>query len=118
MALSRGMPTRTALVCALLVYAATSLPPAPAEQRSGQEHVIVIDKFSFQPDTLAVSVGETVEWRNKDIVPHTATSLDGQTFNSGRIQAGGSWRVTLRKPGGFEYVCTLHPNMKGKLLVR
>ena len=80
--------------------------------------VIVIDRFLFQPQALTVRVGQTVEWKNAGSVPHTATSIDGKTFDSAAIPAGRSWRFKAAKKGTFDYVCTLHPNMKGKLIVQ
>lgn len=91
---------------------------APVAAGAGSGHVILIDRFTFQPAALTVGPGETVEWKNAGIVPHTATTLDGKTFDSGQIETGASSRVTLRKQGTFEYICRLHPNMKGRLIVR
>jgi len=73
---------------------------------------IVISQFKYQPDTLTVRVGEIVEWKNVDIVPHTATAVKPRAFDSGRIADGASWRLTTRRRGTYEYTCTLHPNMK------
>jgi plastocyanin len=83
-----------------------------------RSRVIVIDKFLFQPQALSVRVGQTVEWKNAGSVPHTATSIDGKAFDSAAIPAGKSWRFKAVKKGTFDYVCTLHPNMKGKLIVQ
>ncbi len=81
---------------------------------------VVIRKFKFEPATVTVHAGETVEWKNDDIVPHTATA-DGQdqkpAFDSGTIHTGAAWRYVAQKKGTYNYICTLHPNMKGKLIV-
>ena len=105
-------------VCALLLAFPAAHGSQPVPVGAGTSHVILINKFIFQPDVLTVAAGEMVEWKNAGIVPHTATSTDGKTFDSGQIQTGASWRITLKKPGTFEYICTLHPNMKGRLIVR
>ena len=55
-------------------------------------------------------------WVNKDPFPHTATSKAGG-FDSGEIAAAKSWKFVAAKTGEFEYICTLHPTMKGKLRV-
>ena len=34
------------------------------------------------------------------------------------IPAGGRWRYVASKAGTYEYICTLHPNMKGTLVVQ
>ena len=112
------MQTPNAAICALLLAFPAADGSQPVPVRAGTAHVVLMDKFAFQPAVLAVAAGETVEWKNAGIVPHTATSLDGKTFDSGKIQTGASWRVTLKRQGTFEYICTLHPNMKGRLIVR
>jgi|SRR4051794_41138949 len=78
---------------------------------------VIIDHFKYEPDTLTVSVGATVEWNNIDIVPHTATAVDQKPFDSGPIAKGRSWRFTARRKGTYDYLCTLHPNMRAKLIV-
>ena len=94
---------------ALLMLVAAA--PALAET-----HTVVIDGMRFQPDTLAVRSGDTVVWRNRDLVPHTATARAG--FDSGNIDPGrtGSW--TVHGDGRIDYVCTYHPGMKASLTVR
>ena len=78
---------------------------------------VVINDFSYQPATLEIHVGDTVEWKNVDIVPHTATATNGKTFDSGRIVKGGTWRFTFTRKGTYNYFCSLHPNMIGELVV-
>jgi plastocyanin len=70
----------------------------------------------FQPPTLTVNVGDKVVWVNKDPFPHTATA--GGVFDSKRIAAGAKWTYTTRTRGDFAYVCTLHPTMKARLIVK
>ena len=55
-------------------------------------------------------------WENRDPFPHTVT--DAGTFDSGSIPAGGHFRYVANKPGTYDYICTLHPNMKGRLVVQ
>jgi plastocyanin len=79
-------------------------------------HTVVMDGTAFSPATMTVKAGDRVVWRNKDPFPHTATAKG--VFDSGSIAAGGKWTYTVRKRGEFDYVCTLHPTMKGRLVVR
>ena len=39
---------------------------------------VVIDNFSFSPQTIAVPVGATVTWTNHDDVPHVVTSANNR----------------------------------------
>src|SRR5262245_28091107 len=79
-------------------------------------HTVIMDVSRYMPDVLNLKVGDTVEWINKDLVPHTATSKMGG-FDSGAIEPGKSWKYTLKRAGDFEYSCTFHPNMKAMLHV-
>jgi len=71
--------------------------------------------MQFDPQSLKVKKGTVVEWKNDDLVPHTATSA---SFDSGTLAAGKSWRHTFTKTGEFSYTCTFHPMMKGVVTVK
>jgi len=82
--------------------------PAP------RTHVVEIRGFLFSPAQLSVMEGDTVVWKNADILPHTATS--GSAWDSGSIPGGGEWRWVAVK-GDFPYLCAFHPTMRGELTV-
>ena len=86
--------------------AATGTPP----------HEVVIQALQYVPQTLTVHRGDVVVWTNKDPFPHTVTALGA--FDSHSIAAGASWRFTAKKAGTYDYICTLHSNMKGTLQVQ
>jgi len=90
---------------------------AGGQKPAAQTHTILISGFKYQPDTLTVNAGDTVEWKNNDIVPHTVTAAD-KTFTSGAIRPGATWKFVAKKSGTFPYTCTPHPNMHGKLVVQ
>jgi plastocyanin len=79
-------------------------------------HTVAMDGTRFVPETLTVARGDRVTWVNKDPFPHTATASG--TFDSKSVAAGTSWSYVADARGEFAYVCTLHPGMKGKLVVR
>ena len=80
-------------------------------------HVVEIEAMKFAPAKLEVKAGDTVTWRNKDPFPHTATA-EQKGFDSGNLEADRSWSFKTRDKGVFPYVCSLHPGMKGVLVVR
>ena len=96
-----------AAVAALLIGGADAAPVV---------HTVTIDGFEFHPPEVTVGKGDVVVWVNKDPVPHTATAK-GAALDSGSIAASGSFRFTATREGRFDYVCTLHPPMKGVLVV-
>lgn len=71
---------------------------------------------AYQPPALTVGLGQTVVWQNRSVTHHTVTSTVGQ-FDSGSISPGESYTLTFSKPGTFEYRCTIHPTMKGSVVV-
>jgi plastocyanin len=79
-------------------------------------HEVKIEGMQFKPAALTVQRGDTVTWRNGDVVPHTATAKG--KFDSGNIGAGQSFSRKMDQPGEFDYVCTYHPGMKGKVTVK
>lgn len=71
--------------------------------------------LQFDPVTIEIKIGDMVEWKNDDIVVHTATSA---LFDSGTIASGQSWRHSFTNAGEFAYACTFHPQMKGVVIVK
>jgi plastocyanin len=88
---------------------------------------------SFQPETLHISAGQTVEWRNTSIVTHSVTddarvaSRPGDVslpagatpFSSGDIPAGEVFAASFPVPGTYKYFCTHHEGegMVGTIVV-
>jgi plastocyanin len=89
---------------------------AAAGAASAATHVVTIEGMKFQPATLTVKRGDTVTWKNNDLVPHTATAAG--KFDSTNIAAGKSWSWKAAAPGQYDYVCIYHPGMKGSLTVK
>ena len=56
-------------------------------------------------------------WFNQDPTTHTVTSLNGTELNSGNILAGVSFTHTFAQAGTYDYYCTLHPMMRGTVVV-
>ena len=93
---------------------------AGAAQRAPKPvvHTVTIEATSFKPASLTIRPGDTVEWINKDLMPHTATAAGKSGFDSGTIAAGKSWRRTFKTSADLPYVCTFHPSMKGTVQIR
>ena len=91
-------------------------PHEHGEPATGAPAAIAMDGTTFTPPELHVSVGETVTWTNKDPFPHNVSSSQAH-MHSPDIPADGTWSFTPERAGRFDYVCTLHPGMKGVLVV-
>jgi len=76
--------------------------------------------FPFPTARVVITPGSTVTFRNFDVVAHNVTSTAG-LFSSATIGLSGATsvnRVNLLPPGTYPFVCSLHPNMKGALIVK
>lgn len=78
---------------------------------------IKIDNFSFTPQQLTIAQGTTVVWANDDDVPHTVVGTH-QEFRSKALDTGDQFSFTFIKPGTYEYFCSVHPMMTGKIIVK
>lgn len=103
----------TATALGLLVAPALGLASAGA---SSSEVPVTIVSRAYQPAQLTIEDGQTVVWTNRGFTPHTVTALGGE-FDSERLNAGESFKVTFTTPGTFAYKCTIHPSMRGEVTV-
>ena len=79
-------------------------------------------KIFYNPETINISTGTTLEWINEDAAMHTATSgipasgSDG-VFDSGILNLGDTYEFTFVDVGNYDYYCILHPWMIGTVNV-
>jgi plastocyanin len=72
----------------------------------------------FEPSTVTVTKGQTVEWDWVDnSAQHSVTSDDTTTFDSGLCSSGAKFFVTFNTAGDFKYHCTIHAAMTGDVKV-
>ena len=99
------------------VSPATSPSPSPATKAAAPSEVIIND-LAFQPRDLAVRVGETVTWVNREKPPHTTASKSTKEWESPILETGGRFQHTFDKAETYDYWCTIHPDMLGTVTVR
>lgn len=98
------------------MFGLTALGCATAGAAGEADTRVLIVGRAYQPSQLMVGLGQTVVWRDESFGQHTVTSVDG-LFNSGVMSTGSSYTMTFAKAGTFNYVCTIHPTMKGSIVV-
>ena len=76
---------------------------------------VTIVNFAFSQDVLNISKGDTVVWTNQDSAPH---NISGNGFASSILNKGQSFSFTFDEVGSYDYICSLHPYMKGKIMVK
>ena len=100
-----------AQAAAIALVAAAGHASSLAENRT----LLVEVRESGRAARLVAHVGETVTWRNGDLVAHTATSKEAG-FDV-ELAPGKEGSATVSKPGTFAYICRYHPNMRAVLVV-
>lgn len=79
---------------------------------------------SFDPNPVEINAGDSVTWTNDDNEVHTVTSGSqdasniGQEFDSGTLASGQSFTHKFDKSGTYEYFCSFHESMTGKVIVK
>ena len=75
----------------------------------------------YIPSIITIQSGEQVTWVNEDSAFHSVTSgfYESQTelFDSGHLDPFESYTLDFDETGTFDYFCTLHPWMKGQVIV-
>ncbi|MCS0611324.1 plastocyanin/azurin family copper-binding protein [Massilia kyonggiensis] len=79
------------------------------------EHHVIIDGMKFTPQVVQVRKGDTIVWENRDMFVHNVTAAG---IRSGDLQPGKTWRWVVPATMSFDYLCTLHPVMKGRVEVK
>lgn len=97
-------------------------PPAAAPSASGGSaaqgdgSTVQIMNFMFMPGTLTVPVGTTVTWKFDDSTQHTVNA-DDNSFASPAMANGQTFTHTFTSAGTVSYHCSIHPFMKGTIVV-
>ena len=92
-------------------------PGELAAPRPGPGIVSIAD-FKFGPETVAVAANTAITWHNADGSPHQVTIGGAKPQRSAVILKGQTAQLTLSEPGTYDYICGLHPAMKGKIEVK
>ncbi|HLW98719.1 MAG TPA: cupredoxin family copper-binding protein [Candidatus Acidoferrales bacterium] len=87
------------------------------QDKPAQTAQVKIDNFSFAPPTLTIAVGTTVTWTNQDDIPHNVVSTD-KSFKSKVMDTDEKFSFTFTKAGTYDYFCSIHPKMTGKVVVQ
>jgi len=115
----RGEVLLGAVALGLLLLAGLTqvLASETALKAAASPATVNIDNFAFAPATLTVTAGTTVTWKNEDDSPHRIGDKDG-TFKSAALDTDDTFSHTFGAPGEYPYICTIHPYMVGKIIVK
>jgi plastocyanin len=103
------------LAAALLAGCADNGDPGAAEPPASGVTTVVAKDNRFSPAAIQVPTSTEVTWSFQDgQVPH---NVHGDGWGSGEPQRSGTFRHTFDRPGTYDYTCTLHPRMTGRVVV-
>jgi plastocyanin len=94
-----------------------STQAAGGAKAAGAGANVEMKNIQFVPASITVKAGQTINWKNNDAVAHTVTATGGAKFDSGTVNAGGTYKFVPTKAGTIQYMCTIHPNQKGTITV-
>jgi plastocyanin len=133
-AMSRAftVPVGAAVLMLGLASALKAAPAAPQSMSSlmhldhagdlramaaAETNTIVLKNFHFSPMSLTIPAGTAVTWRNLDGEPHTVVSIEG-LFRSGGLDQNDVYTFMFDSPGTYKFVCSIHPQMTGTIIVK
>jgi plastocyanin len=110
----------TEMLAALGVAAA-----APALAQGKTAEVSIVPRGVFDPASITIGVGDTVQWTNTGVITHTVTFDPAQAsnaadvalptgvapFDSGDIEQDGTFKHAFTAKGTYKYVCKYHEAM-------
>lgn len=109
---ARRMLLRRALGAGALLLAGAGIAAAD----NGPKAAVNIGNFVFQPRVLRIRQGTTVTWANHDDMPHSIV-LTSLKVHSPPMDTDGEFAFRFVNAGVYDYVCGLHPFMKGQIVV-
>jgi len=100
------------LLAAVLLAAAVG-SPAPGAAAA----TVHLKDDAFEPAVVTIHPGERVAFVNDDDDAHTATA-DDNSWDSEGLNRAERWVHVFTKAGTYTYHCTVHPFMKGTIVVQ
>ena len=84
-----------------------------------QTHKVNIQNMKFDPSSISIAKGDTVEWTNRMGMAHTVTGDDpAKLGDSGNIAPnGGTHCHVFDASDTITYHCEIHPFMTGTVIV-
>jgi amicyanin len=111
---------RRALRLIVLLAALTSTPCLAEDPNNAAANPVVtvgMDHNTFIPSEITVAPGTTVTWVNNEAMPHTVVDQN-KGFRSKMLAKDARFSFTFTTAGDYDYLCSIHPNMKGKVIVK
>jgi plastocyanin len=112
------------IVGVALAVADLSSTEAPVSETQQEEITVVITDNGFEPESLLVSPGTKVVWKNEGEQIHAVaagphpTHQNNQGLESPEIPKGGTYSYTFTQAGTVDYHDHLNPVLNGTVIVK
>jgi plastocyanin len=93
-----------------------TFPKAGQAMAKGIKGDVNVAGFQFMPAKITATAGKALTFVNVDDTPHQVSVANGP--RSAVFLRGQRTSITIDKPGEYNYVCGLHPSMKGVIEVK
>lgn len=104
------------LTVAALLGASCGLAIAP-QVIAQSAAAVTIASFKFTPETVTVAPNAAITWTNTDGAPHQVV-VAAKNLKTPVLNKGQSAQLKIADAGSYDYVCGIHPSMKGKIVVK
>lgn len=101
--------------CLIFLILLVSSCSSPTEKAKPKVYKVEIKDMKFQPEELSVQKGDTVIFINHDLVVHDVTEKENGAWSSSPLASGKTWKLVVTQ--SWDYYCSIHQVMNGKLLV-
>jgi len=114
-------PVVLLLLCLLMLHGCSpgsdqeAEKPAAIEEKRPTMHSVEMLQMKFYPIELKVKKGDKIVFVNHDIVTHDIREESKKAWNSSPMSEGQTW--ILEATETVNYYCSIHPVMKGKIVV-
>ena len=110
-ATSQTIVSRMARTTPTLVPRATAAP--------NESPAVTISDAGFAPSELRIKTGTTITWQNVGLQSHDVSMIgqDRAAWGSGLLAPNGGASRTFSAPGQYDYTCSLHTMMRGRIVV-
>jgi len=88
----------------------------PQTTNSLSANKVSIKNFAFDPANITIKAGSIVRWVNGDTVPHRI-QFEDKHISAFILAPSNSWSQKFNEPGVYPYICLIHPEMHGTVIV-
>lgn len=104
------------LISPIIFFISCNSSDENTTKNNSSTDTVIIKQMQFNPAVITAAAGDTIVWINQDIVDHNVTQTKKDGFYSDTLSVGESWKMAVKDSAS--YICSLHPSMTGKIMLK